>query len=160
VKFIDHFETLGLLIVVRSVKPTAIMKTLSGTFKLVLLGAIVALTIFTFRAFAQSSPAPRESDTGFVLKIKTPTALKNGEAHFRDTLSKLKTKLYDFDLVDEKGNHKQIAPGASTKLDIKTDKVTASELAKSGELTLIGSNATRLLCSPSITDIKSVLDEF
>ena len=153
-------ETLGLLIASPSVKPAVTMKTLSGTPKYIALAAIVALAVFTFRAFAQPSPTPRESDTGFVLKIKTVTPLKNGEAHFRDTLSKLSTKLYDFDLVDEKGNHTPIVHGASTKLDIKTDKVTASELAKSRELTLIGSNATRLLCSPSITDIKSVLDEF
>ncbi len=153
-------ESLGLLINSRSVKPAVIMKTLSGKLKYVVLAAIVALAIFTFRAFAQSSPTPRESDTGFVLKIKTATPLKNGEAHFRDTLSKLSTKVYDFDLVDEHGNHTPIVHGANAKLDIKTDKVTVSELAKSGELTLIGSNATRLLCSPSITDIKSVLDEF
>jgi len=134
------------------------MKTLSGTFKLVLLGVIVVLAIFTYRAFAQTSPP--EPDTGFVLKIKTPTALKNGEAHFRDTLSKLKTKVYDFDLVDEHGKHTPVVPGASTKLDIKTDKVTASELAKSAELTLIGVHATQLLSSSSTTDIKSVLGEF
>ncbi len=137
------------------------MKTLSGTLKYVALAAIVALAIFTFRAFAQTpAPEPRESDTGFVLKIKTQTPLKNGEAHFRDTLSKLSTKIYAFDLVDEKGNTTHIPPPASTKLDIKTDKVTTSELAKSGELTLIATNATRLLCSPSAADIKSVLDEF
>ncbi len=136
------------------------MKTLSGTFKYVALAAIGLLAVFTLWAFAQPSPPPPESDTGFVLKIKSPTSFKYSEAHFRDTLSKLSTKVYDFDLVDEKGNHKQIAPGASTKLDIKTDKVTASELAKSGELTLIATTATRLLCSPSITDIKSVLNEF
>ena len=153
-------ESLGLLINSRSVKPAVIMKTLSGKLNYVVLAAIVALAIFTFRAFAQPSPTPRESDTGFVLKIKTPTPLKNGEAHFRDTLSKLSTKVYDFDLVDEHGNHTPIVHGASAMLDIKTDKVTVSELAKSEELTIIGSNATRLLCSPSITDIKSVLDEF
>jgi hypothetical protein len=137
------------------------MKILSGKLKYVLLAAIMALAIFTFRAFAQTpAPEPRESDTGFVLKIKTQTSFKYSEAHFRDTLSKLSTKVYAFDLVDEKGNTTHIPPPASTKLDIKTDKVTASELAKSGELTLIGSNATRLLCSPSITDIKSVLNEF
>jgi hypothetical protein len=153
-------ETLGLLIGACSVKPTGIMKTLSGTFKLVLLGVIVALAIFTFRAFAQPSPTPPEPDTGFVLKIKTQTPFKFSEAHFRDTLSKLSTKVYAFDLVDEHGNTTHIPPPASTKLDIKTDKVTTSELAKSGELTLIATNATRLLCSPSITDIKSVLNEF
>jgi hypothetical protein len=154
-------ESLGLLIDSRSVKPTATMKTLSGTLKYVVLAAIAALAIFTFRAFAQTPASePRESDSGFVLKIKTPTSFKFNEAHFRDTLSKLSTKVYDFDLVDEHGNHTPIVHGASAKLDIKTDKVTTSELAKSGELTLIASNATRLLCSPSITDIKSVLNEF
>jgi hypothetical protein len=153
-------ESLGLLINSRSVKPAVIMKTLSGKLNYVVLAAIVALAIFTFRAFAQPSPTPRESDTGFVLKIKTPTPLKNGEAHFRDTLSKLSTKLYDFDLVDEHGNHKYIPPRPSTKLDIKTDKVTASEMAKSGDLTLIQVHATQHLSSPSVADIKSVLNEF
>ena len=136
------------------------MKTLSGTLKYVALAAIVALAIFTFRAFAQPSPTPSEPNTGFVLKIKTQTPFKNGEAHFRETLSRLSTKVYEFDLVDEHGNHTHIPPPAGAKLDIKTDKVTTSELAKSGELTLIATNATRLLCSPSITDIKSVLNEF
>ena len=120
----------------------------------------MALAIFTFRAFAQPSPTPPEPDTGFVLKIKTRTPLKNGEAHFRDTLSKLSTKLYDFDLLDEHGKHTPIIHGAGAKLDIKTDKVIASDLAKSGELTLIQVHATQHLYSPSATDIKSVLGEF
>lgn len=152
-----HLETLGLLIATRSVKPTVTMKTLSGTLKYVALAAIVVLAIFTFRAFAQTSPP--EPNTGFVLKIKSRTPLKNGEAHFRDTLSRLSTKLYDFDLLDEHGKRTHI-PGPSAKLDIKTDKVTASELAKSGELTLIQIHATQWLSSPSATDIKSVLGEF
>jgi hypothetical protein len=75
-------------------------------------------------------------------------------------LSKLKTKLYNFDLLDKNGKHTPIVSGASAKLDIKTDKVTASELAKSAELTLIGVHATQLLSSSSTTDIKSVLGEF
>ena len=136
------------------------MKTLSGTLKYVALAAIVALAIFTFRAFAEPSPTPPEPNTGFVLRIQTETPFKYSETHFRETLSKLKTKVYEFDLVDEHGNHTHIPPPAGAKLDIKTDKVTTSELAKSGQLTLIASNATRLLCSPNVADIKSVLDEF
>jgi hypothetical protein len=153
-----HFGTLGLLIDAGSVKPAATMKTLSGTLKYVALAAIGLLAVFTLRVFAQA-PAS-EPNTGFVLKIKTPTPLKNGEAHFRDTLSRLSTKQFAFDLVDERGNHKQIPSGASTKLDIKTDKVTASELAKSGGLTLIQVHATQHLSSPNVADIKSVLNEF
>ncbi|HAK06673.1 MAG TPA: hypothetical protein DCO65_05305 [Spartobacteria bacterium] len=134
------------------------MKTLSGKLKYVVPAAVVVLAIFTYRAFAQTSlPEPK---TGFVLIIKTRTPLKYGEAHFRDTLSKLKTKLYNFDLLDKNGKHTPIVSGASAKLDIKTDKVTASELAKSAELTLIGVHATQLLSSSSTTDIKSVLGEF
>jgi hypothetical protein len=151
-------ETLGLLIDACSVKPTATMKSLSGTLKYVVLAAIGLLAIFTLRVFAQTSPP--EPNTGFVLKIKTRTPLKYDEAHFRATLSRLNTKLYNFDLLDEHGKHTPIAPGASTKLDIKTDKVTASELAKSAELTLIQVHATQNLYSPSATDIKSVLGEF
>ena len=118
------------------------------------------MAIFTFRAFAQPSPTLPEPSTGFVLKIQTETPFKYSEAHFRDALSKLKTKVYEFDLVDEHGNHTHIPPPAGAKLDIKTDKVITSELAKSGELTLIATNATRLLCSPNVADIKIVLDEF
>jgi len=134
------------------------MKTLSGTLKYVALAAIGLLAIFTLRVFAQT-PAS-EPNTGFVLKIKTRTPLKNGEAHFRDTLSRLSTKQYNFDLLDEHGKHTPIVSGASAKLNIKTDKVTTSELAKSGELTLIQVHATQNLYSPSATDIKSVLGEF
>jgi len=134
------------------------MKTLSRKLKYVVLAAIVAVAIFAFRAFAQTPSA--EPDTGFVLKIKTRTSLKN-EDHFKAVLKTLNTKLYDFLLVHHEGGQPEhVGPGGSAKLDIKTDKVTASELAKSGELTLIQVHATQHLYSPSATDIQKVAAEF
>jgi hypothetical protein len=134
------------------------MKILSGKLKYVVVAALGLLVVLTLRVFAQT-PAS-EPDTGFVLKIKTPTPLKGGVDHFKAVLKTLSTKNYDFDVVDEHGKHTHIGPGGSAKLDIKTDKVTASELAKSGELTLIQVHATQHLSSPNVADIKTVLNEF
>jgi len=81
--------------------------------------------------------------------------------HFKAVLKTLNTKLYDFVLVQhEGGKPEHVVPGASTKLDIKTDKVITSDLAKSAELTLIGVHATQLLSSSSATDLQKALNEF
>jgi len=98
-----------------------------------------------------------------VLKIKKPTEVKN-PARFEEVLKKLKTQLYDIDMVDEHGNHKSIVPGPSpsAKADINTDKVTASEVAKdtsAGELIFIQTRTTRQVASMSVSDIQAVLNE-
>jgi hypothetical protein len=140
------------------------MKTLSGTFafKFGILVVIAVLTVATYRAFAQTPAEPPAATAKFVLKIKEPAALKNTPAEFERVLRNLKTQLYDIDLVDEHGGHQKIAPKGSAKLDIKTDKVITSELAKNaeaGELTLIQTRATRQVSSMYVSDIKDVVDQ-
>jgi len=161
-----HSETLGLLIAAHSVKPTTIMKTLSGTFKLLVAVAIGVVAILSFRAFAQPAgmrPTPVEPDASkatFVLKIKNVAALKN-ENHFKQVLKDLKTQLYEIHLVHSSGPPEDLpSPTPFAKLDIKTDRVTVSEKAKSGELTLIQVHATHLISSQSATDIQNVAAEF
>jgi len=141
------------------------MKTLSRKFKLLALVGIGVATVFALRVFAQAPEAaePSASKATFVLKIKKPTEVKN-PAHFEEVLKKLKTQLYDIDMVDEHGNHKSIVPGPSpsAKADINTDKVTASEVAKdtsAGELIFIQTRTTRQVASMSVSDIQAVLNE-
>jgi hypothetical protein len=141
------------------------MKTLSRKFKLVALVGIGLAAVFALRVFAQAPEAaePPASKATFVLKIKKPTEVKN-PARFEEVLKKLKTQLYDIDMVDEHGNHKSIVPGPSpsAKADINTDKVTASEVAKdtsAGELIFIQTRTTRQVASMSVSDIQAVLSE-
>ena len=141
------------------------MKTLSRKLKLVALVGIGLAAVFALRVFAQAPEAaePPASKATFVLKIKKPTEVKN-PAHFEEVLKKLKTQLYDIDMVDEHGNHKSIVPGPSpsAKADINTDKVTASEVAKdtsAGELIFIQTRTTRQVASMSVSDIQAVLNE-
>jgi hypothetical protein len=142
-----------------------IMKTLSRKFKLLALVGIGVAAVFALRAFAQAPEAaePPASKATFVLKIKKPTEVKN-PADFESVLKKLKTQLYDIDMVDEHGNHKSIVPGPSPSphAEINTDKATASELAKNisaGELTFIQVRTTRQVASMSVSDIQAVLNE-
>ncbi len=138
------------------------MKNLSGTFKLMVLAAIGVLAIFTLRAFAAPPPPePDASKATFVLKIKNVTPVKDA-ARFEQVLKHLQTQLYEIDMVDEKGNHTRLVPGSHAKLDIKTDKVTTSEVAKSaatGELTFIATRTTIQVPSMYASDIQAVLGE-
>jgi uncharacterized protein YnzC (UPF0291/DUF896 family) len=139
------------------------MKTLSGifTFKLGILVAITVLAVATYRAFAQTPAAAPEPKAKLVLKIKERTTLRRTPADFESVLKNLKTQLYDIDMVDERGQHQKIVP-QHAKLDIKTDKVTTSELAKgaeAGELTLIQTRVTQQVSSMYVSDIKAVVDE-
>lgn len=145
------------------------MKTLSRKFKLVALVGIGVAAVFALRAFAQAPELaePPASKATFVLKIKKPTEVKN-PADFENVLKKLKTQLYDIDMVDEHGNHKHIVPGPgpspspSAKAEINTDKVTASEVAKdisAGELIFIQTRTTRQVASMYASDIQAVLNE-
>jgi hypothetical protein len=143
------------------------MKTQSRKFKLVALVGIGVAAVFALRAFAQAPELaePPASKATFVLKIKKPTEVKN-PADFENVLKKLKTQLYDIDMVDEHGNHKHIVPGPnpspSAKAEINTDKVTASEVAKdisAGELIFIQTRTTRQVASMYASDIQAVLSE-
>jgi hypothetical protein len=140
------------------------MKALSGTSKVMILVVIGMVAILSFRVFAQPNPEPTEppaSKATFVLKIKTAAPVKD-PAHFEDVLKHLKTQLYDIVLHDADGKEKHLLPNSNAKRDIKTDKVTTSEVAKNaptGELTLIQTRATRQVPSMFASDIKSVVDE-
>ena len=143
------------------------MKTLSGTSKLVILAAIGALAVLTFRAFAQPKerplpPEPPKEKATFVLKIKSPTAVKD-EQKFKDVLKNLKTQLYEINMVHSQGASEDLpSPTPFAKLGIKTDKVTASETAKNEagkEYTLIQVHVTQQVASMSTSDIQSVLNE-
>jgi hypothetical protein len=143
------------------------MKTLSGTSKLVILAAIGALAVLTFQAFAQPKPRPSPTEppkekATFVLKIKNVTAVKN-EQKFKDVLKNLKTQLYEIHMTHSQAEPEDLpSPTPFAKLDIETDKVRASETAKSEagkEYTLIQVHVTQQVASMSISDIQSVLNE-
>jgi hypothetical protein len=145
------------------------MKTLSGTSKLVILAAIGALSVLTFRAFAKPTPRPlppepAASKATFVLKIKNVTAVKD-EQKFKDVLKNLKTQLYEIHMVHSQGQgppENIPSPTPFAKLGIKTDKVTASETARNEagkEYTLIQVHVTQRVASMYISDIQSVLNE-
>jgi hypothetical protein len=140
------------------------MKTLSGTSKVVILVAIGVVAILSFRVFAQPFPPPTmppASKAAFVLRIQSVTAVKDS-ARFEDVLKHLKTQLYDIVIHEEDGKERHLLPGSNAQLDIKTDKVMTSEVAKNaptGELTLIQTRATRQVSSMFTSDITSVLNE-
>src|SRR4029077_21046225 len=98
-------------LVIRSLlsQTSGIMKTLSGTSKVMILVVIGMVAILSFRVFAQPNPEPTEppaSKATFVLKIKTVTPVKD-EARFEGVLRHLRTQLYDIVLHEEncKENH-------------------------------------------------------
>src|ERR1700716_2332423 len=155
------------------------MKKLSGSIKTVGLVAVAVVAAFALRGFAQSTPAPSEteppmppeSQEKFVLKIKHRHPLKDsskaGEDAFKALLNNGKygaatgNKVH---LRHSKAQEKdeQLPAGAATsKLEITTDKVVVSETAKdieAGELTLIQVHVTIQVASKSPADIKAVLD--
>ena len=108
------------------------MKTLSGASKVAVLMAVAVGVFLCFRAFAQQKAEPTQSPTPqvtFVLKIENVTPVKDA-TRFEDVLKHLKTQLYDIVMYQEDGTQKQLVPGSSAKLDIKTDQVTTSEAAE------------------------------
>jgi hypothetical protein len=156
------------------------MKTQSGPIKLAILTALAVVAAITLRGVAQSTPTPTptycdESDppqgqTTFVLKIKprhplkddteaTKVAFRNllNNGHYTARGNKMHLK------PSAAGKPEECLPssgGTSTKIDIQTDKVTTSEMAKNidaEELTLIQPHVTIQIASPSSTDINAVL---
>jgi hypothetical protein len=155
------------------------MKTLSGTVTLVVLAAVAVVTAFALRGFAQSSPAPTQTEPpdppeahdNFVLKIKPRHSLKDGSDKGEEAfMALMNSGKYEV----AKGNkvhlrHAKAAKkdeylprGAETsQLEIKTDKVTVSQTAleiEAGDLTVIQPHVTVQIASKSPADIKAVLD--
>jgi hypothetical protein len=151
------------------------MKIQSGPTKFAILATIAVGTAFALRAFAQSAPnKPPPTQEKFVLTINSGATLKDstpgGEKAFKDLLN------YPGKYPKEKGNklhmkHANPASGeeclptgavCSSKLEIQTDKVTVSEIAKNieaGELTLIQPHVTIQIACPNPDDVKAVLDK-
>jgi hypothetical protein len=156
------------------------MKKLSGSIKTVGLVAVAVITAVTLRGFAQSTPAPNEteppmppeSQEKFVLKIKHRHPLKDsskaGEDAFKALLNNGKygagtgNKVHlRHSKAQDKDEYLPAGAGTSAKLEIQTDKVTVSETAKdieAGGLTLIQPHVTIQVASKSPADIKAVLD--
>jgi hypothetical protein len=158
------------------------MKTLSGTVKLVVLAAVAVVVAITLRAFAQSAPKPTPTEPPepadpaasreqFVLKIKPRRLLPTSttEKAFKDLLNNGNYSAAKGNKVHMRHTKWPAEPDeclptgtvCSSTLDIQTDKVTASETAKSieaGELTVIGPHVTIQVASSSPADIKAVMD--
>ena len=133
------------------------MKTLSGAPTLAVLGAIVVLVILTFQACETTSPGSKRQ---FGLKINEPFHLHNPAAFIKALDALSSQAFWDFRIVHDNGKSEDFH--SRSKLSIKTDKVTMSEIAKkasAGELTAIGSNLTQRLYSQNIEDIQIVLDQ-
>jgi hypothetical protein len=151
------------------------MKSLSGKFQLVALGAIGVGAVLTLRAFAQ----PPSSEK-FVLRINSHHSLKNstdaGETAFAALLcnghytaakgNQMKMKHGNAQKPDNEYprdcGSSGSAAGPGAQLEIKTDKVIVSETAKrieAGELTVIQAHATIQIACPGPGDIKAVLDQ-
>jgi hypothetical protein len=158
------------------------MKTLSRTAKFFIFPAIAIGAAIALHGFAQAPattptptepPDPPESHEKFVLKIKPRHPLKDGtkdgEKAFKDLLNNGKYSEAKGNKVhmrhtraEENDEYLPTGAGTSSKLDIKTDKVTTSQTAKNieaGELTVIGPHVTIQVASSSPTDIKAVLDQ-
>ena len=162
-----------------SVKPE-VMKKLSGSIKMVGLVAVAVVAAVTLRSFAQSTPAPSEteppmppeSQEKFVLKIKHRHPLKDsskaGEDAFKALLNNGKygtaagNKVHmRHSKAQEKDEYLPAGAATSAKLEIETDKVVVSEIAKdieAGGLILIQPHVTIQIASKSPADIKAVLD--
>ena len=162
------------------------MKTTpSGTIKLLALAALSVGVLVSLRALAQSPAPASRADPDidkFVLIIKKNpqeyASLKDGsrpgEAKFilltcddnrrYDNTRKLHFKSGhgsdEFDLPGDCTRARSAIP--STQLDIKTDRIIASDAAKriqAGESTPIGDpHVTIQIASPSAADITAVLD--
>ena len=142
------------------------MKTLSRTFVFVVLAVIVIGAVLTFRAFAQ--PQQASADKKFFLKVGGPTKEDYVEVTdqnaFDRALNDVKNHGGQYTIRFKDDHGKVFDPyDPNHHVSIKTDKVTASEVAQSapaGESAANDPNVTNHLSSDSATDIKSVLDTF
>ena len=140
------------------------MKTLSRTFtfKVLALLAIGAPAALMIRAFAQgpSPQRPAYAERKLVLKFAKDTEVKD-EAGFKNILIGLGQDQYKIHYRHEDNTSEDFPPPPHPLTgSIKTDKVTASELAKSaptGKFTAIGSHVSYNITSDKPEDIRNVL---
>lgn len=141
------------------------MKSLSGTLILLVLAALGLVVTLTFRAFAQAPSAG--PNTKFTLTIVGVAALQdgsdNGKAAFKETLKKYGKRGYHVTIKNANKPDETVDgndEGNNAKLDIKTDKVTKSEIVKSAsgeELTLIQVHVTQNIATRTAADMAKVL---
>jgi hypothetical protein len=135
------------------------MKTLSRGIKFVILPIIALAAILTFRAFGQgpSAQPPPYTERKLVLTFAKETGVTN-ETAFKNALKVLGQDQYRIKYKHHDNTTEEFPPPPTAS--IKTDKVTASQLAKSaqaGELTPIGSNVTIKVTSNNSSDLTKVL---
>ena len=143
-----------------SVKPAAIMKTLSGTFTFVVLAAVAIVVVITFRAFAQPTQPPAAKK--FVLNIGRTAQdyVDVDKTKFDEALRKLARNGGQYEIGFKDDGH---VTDPYHALNIKIDKVTTSKVAQNspaGESAANDPNVVHLLRSDSAPDIKDVLDTF
>jgi hypothetical protein len=136
-----------------------VMKTLSGTFTVVILTVIAVVAVLSCRAHQAFA------DKKFVLKFGGPTkedyAEVKSEDAFKDALKALGSHGGQYKIRFKHDDGTVTEPYPS--LSIKTDKVTTSEIAKNapaGEAAANDPHATYKVSSNSPTDIQKVLDTF
>lgn len=158
------------------------MKTQPGPIKFAILAAVAVAAALTLLGVARSTPTPTptpcdSSDPAvsyekFVLKIKPYHQLKDGskpgETAFKALLNNghydvtKHNKLHMKHTLSSDGEE-CLPTGAamSSNIDIQTDKVTMSEIAKgleAGELTLIQPHVTIQIACHSPDDVTAVLN--
>jgi hypothetical protein len=144
------------------VKPAGIMKTLSGTFVIIVASGVVLVAVLSFHTFAAGSKQTAVSAKQFNLTIgKSATEYVGVDKQkFLDALSKFKGK-YQINYSSDGRGVEHYPPLA--KASIKTDKITTSEVAKNAAAEGSAANdpnVTRFLNSDTATDLKTVLDAF
>jgi len=137
-----------------------VMKTLSGTFTVVVLTVIAIVAVLSCRA--QQAFAHKI----FVLNFGGPTkddyVEVKSQSTFDDALNTLAKDQYKIRFKDDHGVVTD-PYHPHPHLSIKTDKVTTSEIAQSapgGESAANDPHATYKVSSNSATDIQKVLDTF
>lgn len=147
------------------------MKTFPGVVKILALVTALVVVVVSLRAVgppdSDQPPIGPEPNYKFVLKIKNRHPVKDVNA-FKTFLIGF-TATYRFHLKDPQGHEEMFFPPPAgkptaspyTKLDIKTDKITVSDLAKrdSHDITLIGVHVTQQVASDNVADIAAVLNQ-
>ena len=133
------------------------MKTLSGTFALIVLAVIAMVTIVSCRLIRHAFLGEQK----FILFIGEYAEVSD-EDGFKDALKKLKKNGGQCDIKFLRKEGEQPNEKYCEQLDVglKTDKVTKSEVANSaaaGESTANDPNATYKVTSANPTDIEDVL---
>lgn len=139
------------------------MKTLPGTMKTALFGAVVISLSLSVPACGQSpqpNVTPNEPDRDYILKIKKEREFKNGEQAFDNALNSVTPDaIYHFKTKDSSGKESM---KDSKTVSLKTDKVITSEVAESAsieELTPIGMHVTTQIASNDFGDIIKIVEQ-